>query len=565
MDHIIIEHTSGEKAHQRETFATANYQSILIGRDLAAQVRFTDVSQSVSRQHATLEYDPRQPNVLRLKDMGSRNGLFLNGKVTTGTVALSHGDRLQIGTAGPELVVRFDPEPPPQPKATTYIELPAATREMTVSDAHILSDAKEGAGSAQPPQPASRPIGKETVERLLAEQQTKTKRSVGAWLAVAGVVAAVLAGGVLLFAKKDHDAQLASSQAKMKEAIASMPAPIVPPPSKEGWQKAIATKYSASVVYTEVSWKLVHAGSKQPVYHEHRMVEINQQQHAIPMYVVVAKGVLEPVLTTRAGAGRLIGGTHSGTGFVVHKDGFVMTNRHVAAAWMTAMPDILRCPCGIVVGEKVQFLEQVTPELASMIRGWVPAQSLQGGGSASNRAFFGENQILDVTFANSKNRNAGRVVQVSNQHDVALIRIDVPYELTPVPLAGEADADQPTPGQDIVAMGYPGISPKVYVKTDSQDPFNRETQYAMVPGVSVTPGAVSRVIQPSADGSQISTIGDVYQLTINATGPGNSGGPVFDDSGRVSGIFFAGNDRLSYAVPIKYGLELIRGNSGGTK
>jgi S1-C subfamily serine protease len=50
-------------------------------------------------------------------------------------------------------------------------------------------------------------------------------------------------------------------------------------------------------------------------------------------------------------------------------------------------------------------------------------------------------------------------------------------------------------------------------------------------------------------------------LTINATGGGNSGGPLFDDKGRVIGIFFAGrtmdNTTISFAVPIRYGLELM--------
>lgn len=554
MDHILIEHASGEKAHQRETFATANYQRLLIGRDFTAQVRFTDVSHSVSRQHATLLYDPTRPHGLQLQDMGSRNGLFLNGRPTTGTVDLHHGDRLQIGAAGPELIVRFDPEPPPQPKPTTYIELPAATREMSVADAKVLSS------TSAEPTPVGRPIGKETVERLITEQHTRTKRSVGTWAAVSGVALALAIGAGVFLAKQAQDEKLLSMADTVRDeaekAIAKIPAP---PPSKDGWQRSIATQYAGSVVYTEVSWRLIHAASKQPVYHEYRVIEVNNEQHTIPVYVLVDRGVLEPKLTTRAGAGKLIGGTHSGTGFVVHKDGFVMTNRHVAAAWMTSMPDILQCPCAIQAGDKQQFVGQVTPELTAAIRNWVPAQSRQGGGGAGSRAFFGENQIFDVTFANSKNRNAGRLVQVSNQHDVALVRIDVPYELKPVPLASAEEADQPSAGQDVIAMGYPGISPKVYSKTDSQDPFNREAQYAVVPGVSVTPGAVSRVIKPSPDGSQISTIGDVYQLTINATGPGNSGGPVFDDSGRVSGIFFAGNDRLSYAVPIKYGLELIQG------
>lgn len=67
MDRIIIEHASGEKLNQRESFLTSQYPRLMIGRDLGAQVRFSDVSDSVSRQHASLEIDPARDDVLQLR------------------------------------------------------------------------------------------------------------------------------------------------------------------------------------------------------------------------------------------------------------------------------------------------------------------------------------------------------------------------------------------------------------------------------------------------------------------------------------------------------------------
>ena len=81
--------------------------------------------------------------------------------------------------------------------------------------------------------------------------------------------------------------------------------------------------------------------------------------------------------------------------------------------------------------------------------------------------------------------------------------------------------------------------------------------------IRVTTGNIGRVIPASSDKNlTYSTFGDAYQLTINATGGGNSGGPMFDDKGNVIGIFFAGKwdqqgTKISFAVPIKYGLELM--------
>jgi S1-C subfamily serine protease len=56
-------------------------------------------------------------------------------------------------------------------------------------------------------------------------------------------------------------------------------------------------------------------------------------------------------------------------------------------------------------------------------------------------------------------------------------------------------------------------------------------------------------------------MGDVYQLEVQGAGPGSSGSPVFDGQGRVIGIYTYGKStihtRLSFAVPIRYGMELM--------
>ena len=60
---------------------------------------------------------------------------------------------------------------------------------------------------------------------------------------------------------------------------------------------------------------------------------------------------------------------------------------------------------------------------------------------------------------------------------------------------------------------------------------------------------------------------DVYQLSTSATGSGNSGGPVFDSEGRAIGIFTygmntPGDAAVTYAIPIRYGMELTRASEG---
>jgi serine protease Do len=122
------------------------------------------------------------------------------------------------------------------------------------------------------------------------------------------------------------------------------------------------------------------------------------------------------------------------------------------------------------------------------------------------------------------------------------------------------------PGDASIVLGYPGVSPPVYGVIKSQDVFNREAQLKIIPDPTISVGNIGRVIrgQDSSGSSKdvvYSGFGDAYQLTINSTGAGNSGGPVFDDRGKVTGIFFAGGSlggaSVTYAVPIRYGKELM--------
>ena len=81
-------------------------------------------------------------------------------------------------------------------------------------------------------------------------------------------------------------------------------------------------------------------------------------------------------------------------------------------------------------------------------------------------------------------------------------------------------------------------------------------QVTTIPTPTVTAGNIGRIVPASSDKTNtFSGFGDSYQLTINATGAGNSGGPMFDDEGNVIGIYYAGNrmrgTQISFAIPIK--------------
>lgn len=147
---------------------------------------------------------------------------------------------------------------------------------------------------------------------------------------------------------------------------------------------------------------------------------------------------------------------------------------------------------------------------------------------------------------------------------MALIKIDVPTSLKAIPLGVD---DPISTGENITVLGYPGVSPDVMVKINSQDVFNREAEVRMVPDLTVTGGLIGKIIRgqaapgTAAPDAYFSEFGDVYQLTVNATGTGNSGGPVLNGRSRAIGIFTAsrslGGTQITFAVPIKHGMDIM--------
>lgn len=65
----------------------------LIGRSASCQVTLDDPL--VSREHARIHIESAAASV---EDLGSRNGMRLNGRLVDGSAPLSNGDRLRIGT-----------------------------------------------------------------------------------------------------------------------------------------------------------------------------------------------------------------------------------------------------------------------------------------------------------------------------------------------------------------------------------------------------------------------------------------------------------------------------------
>jgi serine protease Do len=572
---IILRFRNGSRKDTSQEFPADGQSGIRLGREAECEICF-DVERDdvVSRVHCRIDVESADPPAFKLTDLNSRNGTFVNRQRISGSVALRPGDIVQLGPGGPEVefttsgypavakATRLASEMAPAAPPTALYTPPSAPAPPPVPP-----PTPSTAPAVVPPVAQSAGPSRATVERMIQGSQNKLRTY--QLIAVTAVLLVIAAAAFAVY--------------RMKGGGALSPA-------------EVAAANTDSVVFFEVGWKVVDTESGRELYQVTVPNKVpkeraaNEQQPAdntaaaettpivpggpshLPVFVSM-QGNLEPMLSTEDGGGtyRPIGGQHTGSGFVVSADGFILTNRHVASAWLTKynFPD----PAGVIL----QFddkgdISGLKPIPASQFPAWVPADGkvvVQGNidngikilsKPISGKRIEGRDDYLDVTFAKNRVRIPGKLARVSDQIDVAMVKVDLPKQVRNVEMFDSYQTVKP--GDKITVMGYPAVSPAVVGAIQSRDVFNGGADAKVIPDPTVSEGIIGRVIRGQAGLTEAtySTFGDVYQLTVNSTGAGNSGGPVFDHDGRVIGIFTSSINtdvKITFAVPIRYGMELM--------
>jgi pSer/pThr/pTyr-binding forkhead associated (FHA) protein/S1-C subfamily serine protease len=119
----------------------------LLGRDPAAVVTFGPEAVVVSGRHAELRHGP---DGWCVRDLQSRNGVFVNGQRVQGEMPLAVGDEIRLGETGPRLRVAAVTDVPGTVPATV-VDVPA------VADVTAPVQAPALPLSAPPPPPEIRP------------------------------------------------------------------------------------------------------------------------------------------------------------------------------------------------------------------------------------------------------------------------------------------------------------------------------------------------------------------------------------------------------------------------
>jgi S1-C subfamily serine protease len=416
------------------------------------------------------------------------------------------------------------------------------------------------------------PVGKATILRMLTDERTKSRQIWVAALA-AVLVLAIIGGGAIYWhdqmVAKQLETQL-NAETAHAESIRSEAARALA--SQVGLTPADIKRLGDATVYIHNQWHLYDRETNRPIYQK----VTNVGGDWLPCYVRLDGGKLVRWLTLENDKDSFykpIGKDHSGSGFVVGDQGFILTNKHVAAGWSSEYEDFAYYSWtrgAVYYVDKPNDRRQTEKNVDKVrsLTDWVP----ESGGylfesarpnliSNSQREFFGRNEVLTVQFPGTRININANLLRTSLDADVAEIKIDSSASVSKLELA---DDNSVQIGEKIILLGYPGVSQETIAVQQSNEGGTVRSRTVYIPEPTVTQGIVAKMPtkkdKKEDNVATFGTTGDTYQLDIFA-GPGHSGGPVLNSAGKVIALLSLVSttaQHVSFAVPVSYVRELLQ-------
>jgi S1-C subfamily serine protease len=209
-----------------------------------------------------------------------------------------------------------------------------------------------------------------------------------------------------------------------------------------------------------------------------------------------------------------------GTGFLVRRDGRILTNHHVAEPWWS------------------------NDELKELLDHGATAYVL------SYKAYF----------PGTSDGISAKVDKISSSADVAVLKLEAPTPPNVALLDLDERSEASVSGEPVVLIGYPTGIEGILARAGS-DVAQKIADGTQNVNQMMSQLAAQKLIRPTTTQGHI---GDVLQDKIvydAATTSGGSGGPLFNRDGKVIGVNFAilkGFGGSNLAVPARYAKELLR-------
>ncbi|TVM00831.1 MAG: hypothetical protein CV087_12540 [Candidatus Brocadia sp. WS118] len=209
---------------------------------------------------------------------------------------------------------------------------------------------------------------------------------------------------------------------------------------------------------------------------------------------------------------------YTGTGFLVSTDGLILTNRHIAEPWWE-----------MEMSPYIHIEPTIKPRF----------------------------EVFRAFFPGLKEPFVLHVERISEDVDVALLRIDTRGIKIPI-LELDVTGKGATVGEPVVLLGYPAGVNAIFAKTDPEI----VKQLFSMPFIPLVQELSNwGLIRPLSTQGHLSDIMHNRIVYDAQTTSGGSGGPIFNNKGKVIGInygVFPGFRGSNFGVPIVYGIELMK-------